>query len=45
MEKNQIHKANLPFVYLGIHNHIQSFFKEMRYHIIYDNMAAILNQL
>lgn len=45
MEKNQIHKANLSFVYLGIHNHIQSFFKEMRCHIIYDNMAAILNQL
>lgn len=45
MEKNQIHKANLSFVYLGFHNHIPSFFKEMRCHFIYDNMAAILNQL
>ena len=45
MEKNQIDKANLSFVSLGTHNHIQSFFKEMRCHIIYDNMAAILNQL
>lgn len=45
MEKNQIHKANLSFTHLGFHNHIPSFFQEMRCHIIYNNMAVILNQV
>lgn len=38
-------KANLSSVYLGFHHRTPSSLKETRCHVIYNNMAVILNQL